>query len=344
MPDISNINRAVEIAQLDQQIADLQKQRLGLLNGRPLEDPDFVAPPEKLRPLSAQEFLSLDLPPREMIIAPWLPQKGLVMIYSKRGIGKTHFCLASAYSIACGEGFLGFEVREPRKVLFLDGEMPGAAMQKRFASIVAGTRRQPPDQSYFRILCADTIEAGLPDLSTRQGQAAIDAVIADTEVCFVDNLSTLVRQGKENEGESWLPIQGWALAHRRAGRSIVLAHHAGKGGEQRGTSRREDVLDTVINLRRPADYTPEQGARFEVHFEKTRGIYGGDAQSFEAKYEERNGAALWTRSSITDVEIDRVADLINDGASIRNAGKELGFSKSKVERLKGIARDRGKLR
>jgi hypothetical protein len=41
-------------------------------------------------------------------------------------------------------------------------------------------------------------------------------------------------------------------------------------GRQRGTSRREDALDTVIALRRPDDYSPEQGARFEVHFEKLR--------------------------------------------------------------------------
>jgi hypothetical protein len=30
------------------------------------------------------------------------------------------------------------------------------------------------------------------------------------------------------------------------------------------------ALDTVIALRRPKDYSPEQGARFEIHFEKLR--------------------------------------------------------------------------
>ncbi len=41
------------------------------------------------RPLTAAEFLKLDLPPRKKIISPWLPEKGLVMIYSPRGVGKT---------------------------------------------------------------------------------------------------------------------------------------------------------------------------------------------------------------------------------------------------------------
>ena len=54
----------------------------------------------------------------------------------------------------------------------------------------------------------------------------------------------------------------------------LSVHHANKNGMQRGTSKREDVLDTVIVLKRPADYTPEHGARFEVHFEKSRGFFG----------------------------------------------------------------------
>ena len=76
-------------------------------------------------------------------------------------------------------------------------------------------------------------------------------------------------------------MQEWALEQRRAGRSVAFVHHAGKGGQQRGTSRREDVLDTVIALRKPADHKPDQGARFELHYEKSRGFYGNDAKPFE---------------------------------------------------------------
>jgi hypothetical protein len=56
-------------------------------------------------------------------------------------------------------------------------------------------------------------------------------------------------------------------------------------------SRREDVLDTVVNLRRPEDY--EQGARFEVHFDKSRGFMGKDAEPFEATLSDD----LWLNSN-----------------------------------------------
>jgi hypothetical protein len=47
---------------------------------------------------------------------------------------------------------------------------------------------------------------------------------------------------------------------------LVLNHASRRQrGEQRGTSRRWDVLDTSFRLRRSSDYSIEQGARFEVH-------------------------------------------------------------------------------
>jgi putative DNA primase/helicase len=101
------------------------------------------------------------------------------------------------------------------------------------------------------------------------------------------------------------------------------------------------VLDTVIALRRPVDYSPDQGARFEVHFEKARGFYGEEAQPFEARYEVRDGAAIWTGTVIADAELARVADAIRDGMSIREAAKVLGLHRSKVERLKRRAFEKG---
>jgi hypothetical protein len=171
----------------------------------------------------------------------------------------------------------------------------------------------------------------------------LDDAIGSSEVVILDNVSTLCRSGKENEAEGWQLVQDWALRHRLAGRSLVFEHHAGKGGNQRGTSKREDVLDTVIALRQPEDYRADQGARFEVHFEKHRGFFGSDAEPFEAQYEERNGTAIWTRRPIADVDLKRVADAMRDGMSIRKAAADLEMNKSKVERLKAKAKEQGLL-
>lgn len=135
----------------------------------------------------------------------------------------------------------------------IDGEMPTVVLQDRYARIVQAATEAPPDPSHFRLLAMDLQNGGF-DLGNEADQRAIEFELPDIDVIFVDNISTLARSSRENEAESWLPVQEWALEQRRAGRSVVFVHHAGKGGAQRGTSRREDVLDSVIALRRPQDY------------------------------------------------------------------------------------------
>jgi len=79
------------------------------------------------------------------------------------------------------------------------------------------------------------------------------------ELVILDNLATLCRVGKENESESWLPIQDWLLRLRRRGIAVIVIHHANKSGGQRGTSSREDVMDTVIALRPTKEHTGRDG-------------------------------------------------------------------------------------
>ena len=78
-----------------------------------------------LKAIDLHEFIETDLPTRDPILSPWLLNQSLVMIHSWRGIRKTHVALGIAYAVASGGSFLGWEADEPKKVLLLDGEMPG---------------------------------------------------------------------------------------------------------------------------------------------------------------------------------------------------------------------------
>lgn len=293
------------------------------------------AGPAPLRAVTAAELLATPFPPREQVLTPWLPAKGLAMLYGPRGIGKTHLTLGCAYAIASGGSFLRWRAPRPRRVLVIDGEMPAVVLQERLAAIVAASEHEPPALDYLRFLPLDLQERDL-DLSDEEHQGRLEGVLDGAEVLLVDNISTLARGGRENEAESWLPVQQWALRQRRAGRSVVFIHHAGKGGQQRGTSRREDVLDAVIALRLPGDHEPDQGARFEVHYEKARGFHGDDAKPFEAAL----GASGWTTRDLADAALARVAVLTGEGMSVREIEAELGIPKSRVSRMQKKLRAR----
>lgn len=218
-------------------------------------------------------------------------------------------------------------------MLHVCGEMPAVDLKERFEKVAAATSNQLEDPHYLRIVSADLHERGIPDLATSEGQAAMDAVIDDANVVIFDNVSTLFRSGQENESESWVPVQNWLLKLRREGRSVVIIHHSNKAKAQRGTSKREDVLDVVLNLREPSDYEPSEGARFEVHFEKARGLSGTNAVgAFEAKLEVRDGIAIWTMRDVEDARLAEILELKEEGLSVRKIGRELGMSKSAVQR------------
>ncbi len=279
--------------------------------------------------INLKDFLSRQFPPKEMVLAPWLPEKGIVMAFGPRGIGKTHFVLGVTYAAATGGQYLHWRAPQPRKVLILDGEMPAVVLQERLAAIVAKSELAPPTSDHVRILASDLTEFGLPDISTEKGQAAIEPHIGDAELIVVDNLSTLARSGKENEADSWSMMQHWALKLRREGRSVLFVHHAGKGGEQRGTSKREDIMDTVVKLSRPPDYKPAEGARFIVEFTKSRGFSGPEAEPFEAQL--RDGE--WSMKSVEDVRTAQILQLHGEGLKQRDIAAEVNCSAATVNRV-----------
>ena len=292
-------------------------------------------PKPQLNIITIHGLLSLVLPERESLLHPVILAQSLNMVHAWRGIGKTHVGLGMAYAVASGGTFLRWHAPNPRAVLYIDGEMPASALQERLAAIAAASDKEP-EPDHFRIITPDLQESGImPDLSTREGQAVVDSMMTpETALIIVDNISCLCRTGRENEGESWMPVQGWALRHRAAGRSILFIHHSGKGGGQRGNSKKEDVLDVVMKLKRPIDYEPTQGACFEVEIEKGRHLMGEDAESFEARLttNPNNGLQEWTYESVTQSTFDRVVELANEGLSQTDIAKELEINKSNVNR------------
>lgn len=276
---------------------------------------------------------------------PWLPERGLAMIAGWRGIGKTYLGLAVAHSIAVGGGLLGWRADRPLRVLYVDGEMDPAELQTRLRQIDCAARQDcngNPDLMGDNLWIASHADhdTGFPDLSDEggKGRKYIEAMLlrSTANVLFLDNLSSLCRSGIENDSESWVSMQNWLLGLRRRGVTVVMVHHTGKPDaltgnvSQRGTSKREDVLNTSILL-----HTVKGGGGFRLEFSKVRGFLADKPFKVKILIDEDEGTLRVVREGM-DAEILQLSE---DGLSVREIAKRLGMSKSTVQRRLELGRD-----
>lgn len=313
-------------------ISDLESLQMGSVDAVNHNKQELVG-------ISLEDLLNLKLNKREYLLSPWLPSSGVCMVHAYRGVGKTYFALEVAVAVATGGCFLGFKASKSSSVLFIDGEMPAVVMQERLKQILSRIGCEVRGLQ-LKIITPDLQDGFMPNLSSEEGQKMIEKLVYDADLIIVDNIATLCSFGKENEIDSWRPMQAWALKLRRLGKSVLFVHHSGKNGSQRGTSGREDIQDTVINLKHPSGYNASMGACFEIHFEKARGIFGDDAIPIRCQLTD----AGWQYVVIEEAgNYQRVVELMNAGCQQKDIVKELELSKGQVSKLVKKAKAKGDL-
>lgn len=234
-------------------------------------------PEPKIRSLA--ELVEADVRRGEMVLDPWLPVCGLAMIAGPTGLGKTQLALACAMAIAGGGRVLDWQAGGARGVLYVDGEMALADMQDRARGLLAAANGDLEAISQnLHFFCDSDQETGIANLiASPATRTLIERVLImlRAEVLILDNLSCLCNAEDENATESWVVMQEWLLRLRRKGYTVIFLHHTGKPSfnkegevfvKQRGTSKREDVLNSTMILK-PAGLN-----RFQIEFTKHRGF------------------------------------------------------------------------
>jgi hypothetical protein len=312
-----------------------EAKRLGVPLAKPTltEKQGAPLPREPLAIVDLHDFLRMSIPPREMLLDPVILSQWLGLLHGWRGEGKTYLALAIAYAVASGGSVLGWKAPKPAKVLYVDGEMLSPVLQQRLSAITAGADREP-EKAMLQLLTPDLQTRPMPDLSTVGGLAALEECMPlDTRLIIVDSLSSLVwGEGNENESESWLSVAQWAIAQRVAGRSVLFIHHSGKAGTQRGTSRREDFLDTVLRLKSIPGHSPKAGAKFEIRVEKARSRSNFEEVEAELVPSNEGEGVQWVYRTIETSVRDRVFELADCGMKRPEISKELGISRATVYR------------
>ena len=163
----------------------------------------------KLRPtgritsssLYVDDFLTKKFPERPVILAPWLKQGTLSLVYAPRGLGKTWFGLTVAIAVTRNLPIGEWKTLKPTGCLYLDGEMACAELQDRLRQLTTGL---PPALAPMNILSSEDMKSN--NLSTInlveehwRNRILYDLKQDDTfRLLILDNLSCLAPGISEN--------------------------------------------------------------------------------------------------------------------------------------------------
>ena len=229
--------------------------------------------PKRVRAVQLGQMLKMKFTPDIQLLGQLIFAKTIGMIAGPRGGGKSLLSMLMSYAIAGGKPLEPWGSGSGMPVAYLDGEMRAIGFQSRLRLLHA--RNQDPEsirkvQQNLHIISRDFAKDVIGSIDQVEGQRRIDALIPDeVKLIVIDNLSAWTSGGRE-DGGSWATIKSWLIEKRLQGKSVLLVHHTGKNGKQRGSSAHEDLLDYSILLSPMASNGEEQDTRFTVEHTKLR--------------------------------------------------------------------------
>jgi hypothetical protein len=319
-------------------------ERLAVMieNAGPYEPPKQASIEDAI--LDDTEFHSVELPEKRSILEPWLKEQSIALIPGWRGVGKTWFAMGLLDAITRGDPFGPWRIVESVPCLYLEGEMPAQDIRERFYGLGNRSKRESPLYVYSD---AYANHLGLPraNLRSEKWRTKIKSILITrgVKLWVIDNIASLAGGMDENLKKDWDPVNAWLLELRFAGIATIMLRHTNKEGGQRGTSAREDNIDTTVLLKHPPDYTPEDGARFVANFKKAR-VRTADlpliADTQFQLTEDQNGQLAWTWGNVRKETKIEVLRMVNEGYKQTEIGDLLGITRGRVSQInKSAIRD-----
>jgi 5S rRNA maturation endonuclease (ribonuclease M5) len=295
--------------------------------------------------LDDTEFHSVELPEKRSILEPWLKEQSIALIPGWRGVGKTWFAMGLVDAITRGDPFGPWGVVESVPCLYLEGEMPAQDIRERFY----GLGNRPKRESRLYIYSdAYANHLGLPraNLLSEKWRTKMKSILTTRgiKLWVIDNIASLAGGMDENLKRDWDPVNAWLLELRFAGIATIMLHHTNKEGGQRGTSAREDNIDTTILLKHPHDYTPEDGARFIAGFKKARVRTANLPLIADTQFqltEDQNGQLVWSWGNVRRQTKAEVLQMLDEGHAQKDIAELLGIHKGTVSKIRKTAINEG---
>ena len=293
--------------------------------------------------MTSSELQKADIPARKDYLGGWLCEGDYGVVFAPRGVGKTWASMAMAHAMAANEAFGPWAAGTSKcKVLYVDGEMPLALTKARDVGLSRGGELIYLHHDTFY----EQTEKGM-NLAKQKDRDGLKEMVIEQgiNVLFLDNLSTLAHGIQENDASEWEALGNWFLELRRMKLTVVLVHHAGRNGQMRGTSKREDMAAWILSLTSDAVSAGDEGAQFVSHFAKRPRVMADSIHDFGWKFTTDEATGVVAIEHTKAQPADRFKALIVAGVGTNSElAEELGISSGQVSKLAKKGLDAGWLK
>jgi len=296
-------------------------------------------------------FRTTEFPEPSYIIEPLVSDQSIVEIVGASGVGKTMFGLAVAGAISSGNGLLGMmSIGGPRPILYVEGELPSADVQKRIDGMIAEIKRDCNSDMFYTATLQQQMKinpGGFVPINTPQGMINIENTILAIEkrtgimpVVFIDNISCLTSGMKENEADAWSPIINKFVKWKNMGSTVFYFHHLNKGNDSSGSTMQHRTIDMVIRMRKPDNKQKikefdEKGVQAIVDFPKWR-------LHDNSKYAQEHMLICedwkWQKLPVLTSDEIEIVRMVNEELDVKEMAKEIDLAEKtiykKIKKLK----------
>lgn len=298
------------------------------------DDPaTFATSPGGLELVTAERFAAVDEPGAEPLLGDGasnvFPASAIVLCFGDGGAGKTSLLLDAAFHLATGQQWLGLNVPQRCRVLWVENEGPRPNFRRKVNSKI-GSWRGPALDGYLLVLEAPW---GLFTFANELHKRELAQVISDHEadILIIGPVQTLGIQGGGLPAEvrefAKLIEETRAMLTRPL--CVILVHHTNKAGDVSGAWG--PVPDTMLHV------SAQGNGRTRLFWQKARWASAMHGTSQHLLWTPGEGFDVEQREEVTE---DTIAE-----ALIAAAAEHAGESWTKMrEHVKGNATDKARVR
>lgn len=238
----------------------------------------------QLDAVDATALLARPYEPPRFLVRHLIPEASIVLLSGDTGAAKTAFALHVAVSVAAGRPVAArFAVPEPRRVLYVNGEMGADTVRRYLDEALAGADvALEPGQLFFEGLDG-VANWHFSTASAAQLEELVDRL--RPAIVVLDTQRALLIED-ENDGVAVLRAFGWLRKRivNAFGSSIVVSHHLRKLGpasnnsSQRVAGNRAIVTSVDVHL---AALAPEGRPMNALYLDKARATVDGVGRGTE---------------------------------------------------------------